>query len=309
MFNFIKSLFCKSQIQNEQLSQEIIVEKSYIRTLSKLDKEVLECLEIMYEQKISEPLYGDKLEMLASMVAISNLLAYVDMDLEPEGELEFYNILENYFKTNDYYSTCKKLEELLLRQKFEWELYDKCVSTCEELKLYPYYYQYLKRRPKAPQHIKEAATFLTFSQLKSALKRRGEKSLPKIKESVMELFVKICTLEDCQLEIDERLALIEERFRHTIRKEKINAFVQSIITRQQAIVNHYIYSIRSNEKLYPKLVQKEFSLIRGDIDDSSAFYKSISTEHEHISEDGEVLSLPPYYPADCSYINYHSDEE
>ena len=51
MFNFIKSLFCKSQIQNEQLSQEIIVEKSYIRTLSKLDKEVLECLEIMYEQK------------------------------------------------------------------------------------------------------------------------------------------------------------------------------------------------------------------------------------------------------------------
>lgn len=77
MFNFIKSLFCKSQIQNEQLSQEIIVEKSYIRTLSKLDKEVLECLEIMYEQKISEPLYGDKLEMLASMVAISNLLAYL----------------------------------------------------------------------------------------------------------------------------------------------------------------------------------------------------------------------------------------
>lgn len=125
----------------------------------------------------------------------------------------------------------------------------------------------------------------------------------------MELFVKTCTLEDCQLEIDERLALIEERFRHAIRKEKINAFVQSIITRQQAIVNHYIYSIRSNEKLYPKLVQKEFSLIRGDIDDSSAFYKSISTEHEHISEDGEVLSLPPYYPADCSYINYHSDEE
>ena len=44
--------------------------------------------------------------------------------------------------------------------------------------------------------------FLTIPQQKNVLKRKGERNLPKVKESVTELFVQICSLDDCNPEIN-----------------------------------------------------------------------------------------------------------
>ena len=305
MFNFIKSFFSQQKINLKKINQAISLPK---RPLSKLDQEIIDCFEFIYGDKITQPLSNSRLQILSALVAIGNVKNYLKFDLDENDENQFYDILFSYFETKDYYTTLKNLEEILLGQTFEWELYDKCVETCDELELYPYFYQYLKKRPKAPTTIKEAAMFLTIPQQKNVLKRKGERNLPKVKESVTELFVQICSLDDCNPEITERLELMEDKFRYVIRREKINGLIRTVITRQEAIVNHYLYSIQSREPIYPCVVQREFSLVRTDNDDSLAFYSAIK-ETEHISDDGEVLMLPPYYPADCSYIDYFSNEQ
>lgn len=313
MFNFIKKLFSKpdeAPLQNtvKEVILPVTPPESYSKELTELDKSVLTALEVAYEKPITEKLYGDKLDILAAIAAISSVISSVKWELDNKVQFAIYDALFSYFKTNDYFSALQKIEEQLLGEKFEWELYDNCVESCEELQLYPYYYKYLKRRPKTPQSIKEAVSLLTVNHMRAVLKRKGLVNLPRIKESVIELFVHSCTLEDCQAEVKERLELAKEKFEYQIRKEKINALLLTTIARKDAIINHYICSIREEEPINPILKHKEFSLVRANFEDGEEFYKAVYRDNPRILENGEIISLPPYYPADNSYIDYYGNE-
>ncbi|MEE6042752.1 hypothetical protein [Avibacterium paragallinarum] len=257
---------------------------------SELETQIETLFNSLFEKFPSNEKYNRKTRLAVAQVAATMMLIEQQVVIPEQIKDKVIDLLQE--PQLDY----KKLQEAFLLYDLQWNKFDECCALCIKNNLYPYAYQFLKKRPVIPDTFEQALLFVRINQLKKLLKTKIDTPLPKNKIELYQLFAQHFTLDDMGEILEERLEELEQQFKSKVKKHKIDIFGFTVYQLAQNLAELYYHRIVAN---FPRKVQIGIPSFL-DFYDDVAFIKQENLKC--IDDNRQLIAVPPLFPGDYRTI-------